>query len=97
MKQSTYRAERRTIYLGDIPLEIAMLPNGDYCLSQTQVAGAIDKGRDSMSYFYRSKYFKAISENGFDCGKYYREPMSIFFATKRLKARKHKRFDCPKS
>ncbi len=67
MKQSTYRAERRTIYLGDIPLEIAMLPNGDYCLSQTQVAGAIDKGRDSMSYFYRSKYFKAISENGFEC------------------------------
>ena len=67
MSQSTYRAERRTIYLGDIPLEIAMLPNGDYCLSQTQVAAAIDKSRDSMLYFYRSKYFKAISDNGFDC------------------------------
>ncbi len=67
MSQSTYKAERRTIYLGDIPLEIAMLPNGDYCLSQTQVAAAIDKSRDSMLYFYRSKYFKAISDNGFDC------------------------------
>ena len=67
MPQSTYKAERRTIYLGDIPLEIAMLPNGDYCLSQTQVAAAIDKRRSSMSSFCASKYFKAISDNGFDC------------------------------
>ena len=70
MEQSTYKAERRTIYLGDIPLEVAMLPNGDYCLSQTQVASAIDKDRNSMSDFYRSKYFKAISENGFECRKF---------------------------
>ena len=67
MSQSTYKAERRTIYLGDIPLEIAMLPNGDYCLSQTQVAAAHDKRRSSMSSFCASKYFKAISDNGFDC------------------------------
>ncbi len=69
MSQSTYKAERRTIHLGDIPLEVAMLPNGDYCLSQTQVAGVIDKRRDSMLYFYRSKYFKAICEKGFGCWK----------------------------
>ena len=59
MEQTPYRAERRTIYLGDIPLEVAMLPNGDYCLSQTQVAGAIDKAPRSIFEFTHSKYFKA--------------------------------------
>ncbi len=49
MSESTYRAERRTIYLGDIPLEVAMLPNGDYCFSQTQVAGVIDKFQSSIN------------------------------------------------
>ena len=66
MEQSTYRAERRTIYLGDIPLEVAMLPNGDYCLSQTQVAEVIDKAPASIFQFIRSKYFKAFSSNGFE-------------------------------
>ena len=66
MKQSTYKAERRTIYLGDIPLEVAMLPNGDYCLSQTQVAGAIDKAQNSIIRFYASRYFKAMSGKGFE-------------------------------
>ncbi len=65
MEQSTYKAQRRTIYLGDFPLEVAMLPNGDYCLSQTQVAGAIDKDQNSIRRFYASKYFKALSDNGF--------------------------------
>ncbi len=59
MEQTTYKAERRTIYLGDIPLEVAMLPNGEYCLSQTQVAGAIGKVQSSIIDFIRSKYFKA--------------------------------------
>lgn len=58
MEQTTYKAERRTIHLGDIPLEVAMLPNGDYCLSQTQVAKAIDKAPRSIFEFIRSKYFK---------------------------------------
>ena len=64
---STYKAQRRTIYLGDIPLEVAMLPNGEYCLSQTQVASVIDKSRDSMLYFSRSKYFKSLFDKGFEC------------------------------
>ncbi len=67
MSQSTYKAERRTIYLGDIPLEVAMLPNGDYCLSQTQVAGAIDKDRNSVLRFFNSKYFKSLIDKGFQC------------------------------
>ncbi len=66
MEQSTYKAERRTIYLGDIPLEVAMLPNGDYCLSQTQVAGAINKAQYSIVQFFRSKYFKGISDSGLE-------------------------------
>ncbi len=64
MEQTPYRAERRTIYLGDIPLEVAMLPNGDYCLSQTQVAGAIDKLQASIIQFIRSKYFKVNWSEG---------------------------------
>ena len=64
MEQRTYKAERRTIYLGDIPLEVAMLPNGDYCLSQTQVAGAIDKIQVSIIQFLRSKYFKVNWSKG---------------------------------
>ncbi len=67
MEQTTYRAERRTIYLGDIPLEVAMLPNGDYCLSQTQVAYAIEKDRNSVLRFFRSKHFKALIDKGFKC------------------------------
>jgi hypothetical protein len=34
-------AERATIYLGSIPLEVFMLPDGRYVLSQTQVAEAV--------------------------------------------------------
>ncbi len=64
MSELTYKAERRTIYLGDIPLEVAMLPDGKYCLSQTQVAAAIDKPGSSVVSFYASKYFKSRVENG---------------------------------
>ena len=76
MKQSTYKAQRRTIYLGDIPLEVAMLPNGDYCLSQTQVAAVIDKDRNSMLRFYSSKYLKTMSDNGFEC-YHFQEKLSV--------------------
>ena len=77
MEQSTYKAERRTIYLGDFPLEVAMLPNGDYCLSQSQVAGArreadlfeIDKFQSSINYFLGSKYFKATWGKAFELTK----------------------------
>ena len=60
------KAESRTIYLADTPIEVAMLPNGSYCLSQTQVASAIDKVPASMVQFFGSKYFKSLSELGFD-------------------------------
>ena len=36
MKAQTYKAERCTIYIGDIALEVAMQPDGSYRLSQTQ-------------------------------------------------------------
>ncbi len=69
MSQSIYKAQRRTIHLGDFPLEVAMLPNGEYRLSQTQVAGVIDKAQNSIIQFLRSKYFKAIFTNGFELYK----------------------------
>ncbi len=65
MSESIYKAQRRTIHLGDIPLEIAMLPNGERCFSQTQVASAIDKPASSLVSFYTSKQFKSIFGNGF--------------------------------
>ena len=66
MEQLTYKAERRTIYLGDIPLQVAMLPNGDYCLSQTEVAGAIDKFQSSINRFLGSKSFKGNGDKAFE-------------------------------
>jgi len=49
------RAKRRTIDLGEIPLEVFQLPSGDYRLSQTQVAEAIGKEERSFRDFLASK------------------------------------------
>ena len=70
MSLSTYKAERRTIYLGDIPLQVAMLPNGEYCLSQTEVAGVIDKFQSSINHFLRSKSFNSNWGKAFELTKF---------------------------
>ncbi len=59
MEKSNYIAPCRTIYVGDLPLDVAMLPDGEYCLSQTQVAEVIDKSPESLIQFMNSDYFKA--------------------------------------
>lgn len=61
------KAQRRTIYIGDIPLEVAMLPDGSYRLSQTQATEVVNKRRNSMFYFYRSNRLKAFLGNDFQC------------------------------
>lgn len=66
MTSPTIKAQRRTIYPSDIALEVAMLPDGSYCLSQTQVTAAIEKHHSSFAQFFRSKCFK--SWQGFDSG-----------------------------
>ena len=45
---TVYKAQRRTIYIGDLPLEVAMLPDGSYRLSQTQATEIVEKQRNSM-------------------------------------------------
>lgn len=62
MTTPTVKAQRRTIYIGDIPLEVAMLPDGGYRLSQTQVTSAIEKHHSSFAQFFRPKCFKAWLE-----------------------------------
>jgi len=56
----TSKAQRRTIHIGEISLEVAMLPDGSYRLSQTEVAGVIDKGESSIRSFRSSKLFKGL-------------------------------------
>ena len=58
MTEATIKAQRRTIRISDIPLEVAMLPDGSYRLSQTQVTAVIEKHHSSFAQFFRSKSFK---------------------------------------
>lgn len=58
-------AERATIYLGNIPLEVFMLPDGQYVLSQTQVAEAVGKTKVSFGDFLVSKSPEALPYKGF--------------------------------
>ncbi len=58
--ENTFKAQRRTIHIGEISLEVAMLPDGSYRLSQTEVAGVIDKGESSIRSFRSSKLFKGL-------------------------------------
>lgn len=65
MSTQTFKAQRRTIKIGDIPLEVAMLPDGSYCLSQTEVSAVVEKSESSIRSFRRSKRLKDILEDDF--------------------------------
>ena len=71
-----YKAKRQVIQIGDISLEVAMLPDGSYRLSHTQVTGVVDKNHDSMSRFRRSKYIRALLGN---ISQGYTVPEEVFF------------------
>lgn len=60
MKTLTYKAQRRTIHIGDIPLEVAMLPDGSYVFSQTEVAAVVDKPEIYIRRFLQSKWVKTF-------------------------------------
>ena len=47
--------QKATIYLGNIPLEVFMLPDGHYVLSQTQMAQSVEKDELSVRQFGKSK------------------------------------------
>ncbi len=65
----TGKAKRRTIHLGDIPLEVFQLPSGEYKLSQTQAAEAIEKDERSFREFLGSKSPEALPYKGFESAK----------------------------
>ena len=56
----TYKAQRQVIQIGDISLEVAMLPDGSYVFSQTEVAAVVDKSESSIRSFRRSKHLKSL-------------------------------------
>ena len=59
------RAKRTVIQLGNIPLEVFLLEDGQYRLSQTQVAETVGKGPQSLSDFLKSKSPEALPYKGF--------------------------------
>ena len=60
MEFQLYKAQRRTIQIGDIPLEVAMLPNGGYVFSQSEVAQVVEKSEIYIRRFLQSKRVKAL-------------------------------------
>ena len=65
--EPTFKAQRRTINLGDISLEVAMLPDSTYRLSYAQATEAVEKDRSSMLRFCQSKYLKTLLGEDFQC------------------------------
>lgn len=59
----TYKAQRQIIQIGDISLEVAMLPDESYRLSHVQATEVVDKNRNSMLRFCRSKYLQSFLGN----------------------------------
>lgn len=70
-----YKAKRQMIQIGDISLEVAMLPDGSYRLNHAQATEVVDKNRDSMSRFRRSKYIRALLG---DTSQGYTVPEEVF-------------------
>lgn len=67
MLSQTHKAQRCTIELGDISLEVAMLPDGTYRMSYVQASEVVDKSRNSMLRFCRSNYLKSLLGEDFEC------------------------------
>lgn len=55
------KASRATIALGDIPLEVFMLPSGEYRLSEVQVTESVDKTSGYVRDFLKGKAPEAAS------------------------------------
>lgn len=64
MSKNTTKAVRATIQLGMISLEVFQLPNGEYRLSQRQVAKAVGKGESNVRSFLKSNALEALPFKG---------------------------------
>ena len=54
------RAVRATIHLGEKPVEVFLLPDGKYQMSQTSTTRAVNKQEQSIRQFRGSKHSKAL-------------------------------------
>lgn len=63
------KATRATIELGDIPLEVFMLPSGKYRLSELQATEAVDKTNGYIRDFLKSKSPEALPWKGYTAEK----------------------------
>ena len=57
------KAQRREIQLGTALVQVFLLSEGSYKLSQTEVAAVIGKGNVSIIQFLNSKGFKTLLDN----------------------------------
>ncbi len=69
----TCKAEPRIIQLGEIPITVYQLPNGNYCLSQTEVTAVIEKLANSIFYYRRSKRVQALLCSNLELPSFYVE------------------------
>jgi hypothetical protein len=70
MNNSTVRATRASIELGNIPLEVFQLPSGAYRLSQTLSTAAVDKDEISFRNFLKGKSPEALPFKDFKAEKW---------------------------
>jgi hypothetical protein len=70
MNNSTVRATRASIELGDIPLDVFQLPNGKYRLSQSLSTADVDKEEVSFRDFLKGKSPEALPFKDFKAEKW---------------------------
>ncbi|MBW4689614.1 MAG: hypothetical protein KME40_32110 [Komarekiella atlantica HA4396-MV6] len=63
------KAKRATIQIAGIEVEVFQLPDGEYVMSQTQVAGAVGKPEWSIRDFLSSKQSKTLLGKNYRLGK----------------------------
>lgn len=61
-----YKAKEAEIILGTVLIKVFQLPNGEYRLSQSEVANAIGKRPRSIYEFVEGKSSEALPHKGFD-------------------------------
>lgn len=61
----TTKAKRASIQIAGIEVEVFQLPNGEYVMSQTQIAKAVEKHDFSISRFLTSKHLESLPDNRF--------------------------------
>jgi hypothetical protein len=61
---TTIKAVKATIMLGDIELDVFQLPDGNYCLSKTQVSNSVELDRKRLSQILEVKHVRNLMPQG---------------------------------